>query len=54
VHRAAVHGAAVHGAGGEDAVEFRERDVRLRHGAAVLLGHPGPGAAVRVGRPRLG
>jgi hypothetical protein len=38
-------------AGGGDPVDLREREVRLRQGAAVLLGHAGPGAAPRVGGP---
>jgi hypothetical protein len=40
-------------AGGDDPIDLREGDVRLRQGAAVLLGYAGPGAAVRVARPRV-
>ena len=44
------HAAEAH-AGGDDPVDLGEREVRLRQGAAVLLGHAGPGAARRVGGP---
>jgi hypothetical protein len=39
------------GAGGEDPVDLGERDVGLRLGPSVLVRHPRPGAAVRVGHP---
>jgi hypothetical protein len=42
------------GAGGQHAVDLRQRQVGLGQRPPVLLGHAGPGAAVRIGRPRLG
>jgi hypothetical protein len=42
------------GAGGQHAVDLRQRQVGLGQRPPVLLGHAGPGAALRIGRPRLG
>jgi hypothetical protein len=40
-------------AGSKDPVDLGKCNVRLRQGAAVLLGHPGPGAALPVGDPLI-